>query len=91
MNTASVDRPATIVHVVFRSDLMHLNGLVMIIERDMWIDSVIIFDSIATGIPCDARIATSRVLEVPDSIIKAGASAARFVHFQDDAIVIHGD
>ena len=77
MNVASVDEPTPIMQQVFSRNLMHFNGLVAVIDRDVWIDSVVIPDSVLTGIPFNGRIATSRLLEVPDSIIEARASAAR--------------
>jgi hypothetical protein len=87
---APADEPAPIVYIVFAGYLVDLNDLVVVIDRDVWIDSVIVLHSVRTGIPYNARTATSRVLEVPDSIIEARATAARFMHLHDDTIAIDG-
>jgi hypothetical protein len=87
---APADEPAPIVYKFYGGYLVDLNDLVVVIDRDVWIDSVIVLHSVCTGIPYDARIATSRVLEVPDSIIEARATAARFMHLHDDTIAIDG-
>jgi hypothetical protein len=83
---ASADEPTPIVHIVFAGNLVDLNDLVVVIDRDVWIDSVIVLHSVRTRFPYNARTATSRVLEVPDSIIEARATAARFMHLHDDTI-----
>ena len=70
---------------------MDRNDVVDVIDRDMWIDTIIIVDSPGCGVPGNRIILTSAVSEVPNPVIDAVTSGARFVYAHYDTVIVHGD
>jgi hypothetical protein len=93
------DGPAPIVQkrlnardLVDLDDLEPAPRLECVIDRDTWILSILVTNSRLPGIPLYGKVATGRVSQFANTVIKAGTRATvTFMDADDDALAVDSD